>query len=243
MQKNIYDLLYKHELSYWWSSARRDKVLNFLMKLGTRMNDRILDIGCGTGGMLYELKRKGFTHIYGIDRELIAISYSKRRGITALIVADAAAIPFKKETFDWIILLDVLEHLDNDVNVLWGLRQVLKPNGRLAITVPAIKQLWSARDVRLGHKRRYSLKELKYKLQISGFQVEKITYIDLFYFLPMMLIFRLKSLASTKVKTDVAYVPTVINSVFKKILQIEGKLIEKVDLPLGVAIFSIAKNI
>lgn len=77
-------------------------------------------------------------------------------------------------------MMDVLEHMEYDVEYLNMIRGKLRQEGRLFITVPAFQSLYSLHDKELHHYRRYQFKELSQKLDQAGFEVEEWHY---FYFL------------------------------------------------------------
>ena len=94
----------------------------------------------------------------------------KRREITAYVsdISDWSG----EDKFDCIILGDVLEHIEDDKAAMRKIHGMLTPNGCIVVNVPAYQALFSKHDVALGHKRRYSNRELKGKLRDSGFKIE-----------------------------------------------------------------------
>jgi len=85
-------------------------------------------------------------------------------------------LDFAPSYFDHVIASDVLEHIENDNAAYDQLLKVLKPQGRLIITVPAHQWLWSSHDEALDHKRRYSSLSLKKLLKRENIEIEKIGY-------------------------------------------------------------------
>ena len=117
---------------------------------------RILDLGCGRGFYLKMLRHLGFTAIYGIDRELELLPRARRRlrpGPAPVGAASAGALPFPDSRFDAVILSEVLEHLGDEAAALAEIRRVLKPGGRLLITVPHARYpfLWDPLNWLLEH--------------------------------------------------------------------------------------------
>jgi len=101
--------------------------------------------------------------------------------------------------------------------------------------IPAFQFLWSERDVRLGHYRRYKVNDIKTLATNAGFQVLKCSYINLFYFPLLLSIVRFKRLFSktAMIKTDVATVPKPLNRFFTWVLDLETLLLKNMDFPLG----------
>jgi SAM-dependent methyltransferase len=85
-------------------------------------------------------------------------------------------------------LFDVVEHIENDVSFLGGLHSLMRPGGRLYLTVPAFQALWSSEDEYAGHHRRYSTRTLGASLRQAGFEVEYISYFFWFHTLPVFLL-------------------------------------------------------
>src|SRR3990172_247858 len=158
MEKTLYGLYHKEEDAWWWAVGRRTLIGSLLKKYGNgNGRPRLLEIGCGAGGLLKELSKLGTS--YGLDVEQESMKYCRERGLERLCLGDASALPYRAELFDAVICVDVLEHLDDDGAALADIYRVLKPGGRLVATVPAFQSLWSRRDVQLHHKRRYRLGE------------------------------------------------------------------------------------
>lgn len=170
-----YDNLYLNEKKYWWSIGRRNLVIDFWKRFGPNSQDsKALELGCGTGAMLSFLSESsGIEHVFGIDNSQRAISYSLKSGLNGkLLLADSLYLPVKELSFDLVISVDMLEHCSDDVGIIGEMHRALKPQGLLLVTVPANQFLWSDHDVRLGHKRRYSAKELREKVAKAGFTVK-----------------------------------------------------------------------
>ncbi len=83
-----------------------------------------------------------------------------------------------EETFDAALMVNVLEHIEDDTAALKSLNSVLHPGGHLLIFVPALQSLYSELDRAVGHHRRYHLKDLKRITENAGFDVIKIRYFD-----------------------------------------------------------------
>ena len=96
---------------------------------------------------------------------------------------------------------DVLEHIEDDNAILKTLRDALKPGGFLFVTVPADKRLWSAMDIYAEHKRRYSYKELREKIEGNGFKVIKMSYFMTFLY-PLILLSRKLSVQEVTMSED-----------------------------------------
>jgi ubiquinone/menaquinone biosynthesis C-methylase UbiE len=107
--------------------------------LHSNPNDKVLDIGCGKGGLLNYLSSMGYSNLYGIDRDTASIVEAKKAVETAIFfVGEAEKIPFKDSSFDLIVLDQVLEHLRWPLNAISEIFRVLKDDGKLVIGVPDV---------------------------------------------------------------------------------------------------------
>lgn len=117
-----------------------DKIAIIKGIIGSRVGNKLLDAGCGDGRLLFELKDKNLD-LYGIDYSEKAISFAKVFVPNAnLSVQDLTAkLTFKDELFDYVVLMDVLEHIEPSKipKLLGEVSRVLKKNGVLVINVPS----------------------------------------------------------------------------------------------------------
>lgn len=89
--------------------------------------------------------------------------------------------------FDAAVMVNVLEHIEDDQRVLQKLHEVLRPGGAVCIFVPALPQLFGTLDEIVDHVRRYRKAELGQKLENSGFRIERLEYLDLLGIVPWWL--------------------------------------------------------
>jgi SAM-dependent methyltransferase len=247
MDTELYPGLYEAENNGWWSVSRRKMVIKFLQRL-SNMPDMplILDFGCGTGKMLEDLKKIALVH--GCDNNDAAIEFCKLRGLQNITKIRDASTPYPDNYFDVILAMDVIEHIENDLDVIKELKRILKPGGYLFITVPAFMTLWTSRDERLHHYRRYDKNELIKKLMAAGVDLKKCSYMHLFYFFPLLFFYKYISFFRSKesipdIKTDYSILPKIINLIFIKILDIESYLLRYINFPFGVSLFSISQKV
>jgi SAM-dependent methyltransferase len=153
---------------HFWFVGRRTLVQGLLARHLEPAPQRVLDVGCGTGRLACELLAAGH-RVTAVDLlpESLAAARSDAPDV-GLLRADAGRLPLAAGSFDAVTMLDVLEHVD-DVAALAELRRVLRPDGLLVLTVPAVPWLWSHRDDAAGHRRRYTRKRLQAALADAGF--------------------------------------------------------------------------
>jgi len=130
----------------------------------------VLEIGCGTGNFTGLIARHARSVVaVDMDAEFIATARQrwKDEWRISFHCCDATAEGWESQ-FDTIVLLDVLEHIEDDVGFLWSLRRALRPGGTLVLKVPAGDWLYGTMDRAIGHYRRYSKKTLRDALGDAG---------------------------------------------------------------------------
>jgi SAM-dependent methyltransferase len=243
-----FEFLFNMEQKHFWHIGRKKLILDLVQRNVTDLNDsRMLEIGCGNGSVLAYLKQNNVT-IEGSDIFMEALKFCRRRVPSVpLYQADILCLPFLHE-FDIVGLFDILEHIEYDEKALLEVGQVLKPGGKLIITVPAHKLLWGYFDESSRHKRRYSRPELVAKVERNGYSVKKCSFY-IFFLFPLFVVIRLlnnifrkrgrKNNLSTSV--EVKTIP-LVNELFLFSLTIEKYLIRHMNLPFGASLVLIAEK-
>jgi SAM-dependent methyltransferase len=234
------------ERNHWWLRGRRRIFFDLLDRLLPRQSGlRSLDIGCGFGGMLLELRRYGPE--FGLDVSTDALQTCLRRGISRVFIGSAYALPMPDATFDLVSMFDCLEHLDDDGAVLRECRRVIRPGGHVVISVPAYNFLLSNNDIVVRHRRRYTVRELRRRLADAGFRVRKATYINSFLFpaiLPAVLVNKAREFLFPKVAdltTNLTYVmPRPVNEALFRVFDAERHVLRRASFPFGHSIFCLA---
>jgi len=130
-----------------------------------------------------------FETVVAVDASRSLLSRARVSGRAATIVqADVCATPLDQEQFDVAAAFDVIEHVDPDA-LLSEARRLVRPGGRLLLSAPAFKALWSGMDERAGHRCRYSSRLLRAELQRNGWRCDGHTYYQCLL-LPLMYVSR-----------------------------------------------------
>lgn len=211
--KTNFELKYlKFERNLWWFVGRRNLILQMIKDIDY---SSVLEIGCGSGELSHYLKNYN-----GIDFSKTSCKF---------IMGDAHELPFKNNSVDLILLLDLLEHTGDKI-VMEEVYRIIKPNGYVIITVPAFDFLWSQHDIDNHHLRRYK----RGMLPLNKFNVIKFTYWNCLLF-PLMILAKQK-------KTQLTEVPSFINYILCIVLKLENYLINKnIRLPIGVTLVYLLK--
>lgn len=242
MDVSLYRIFFKIQEKHWWFVTKKSIILDTIDR--TRQperNHRALDVGCGAGLMLKALAHRGET--CGMDMSDDAIGFS--REIFDGTVKKGSLpddVPYAEDSFTLITALDVIEHIEDDVGALKTLRSRLVDDGVAVITVPACMCLWSAHDELNQHKRRYTAKELRNKLETAGFHIEKITYFNTLLFPVVYVVRKLNNMLGRDGASDVEMPWHVINYALTKIFGIEKYLLRLVSLPFGVSVLAVVRK-
>jgi ubiquinone/menaquinone biosynthesis C-methylase UbiE len=244
MNLGEYKAMFELESFYWWYIARRKVIGEFLTAhlpetCGER---RILDVGCGTG--INNALLSQFGEVHGADMSEAALEFSRKRGIRRLQLASMDALGYPSKMFHAATALDILEHTDDDMAALKELHRVMDDNGKILLTVPAYGFLWSEHDEALHHRRRYTSAELRNKLTVAGFDIERCTYYITLLFLPILLMriaqnFRKRSIYPT---SGHVILPRWLNRTLIWVLDFERVLLRWTNLPMGVSIVCVARK-
>jgi len=232
------------ERLHWWWEGRRQLIKQLL---GKKRYKKILDVGCGTGENLVFLETLfPKTKLYGIDLYQRAVTFAKNRGHKKIFRANAVNLPFKDNFFDAVLFLDVLEHIKDDQSAVEEAKRVLKEKGRIIITSPALGFIWSEHDIKQGHQKRYTKREIRNLAQNVGLKTSFISYFNFFLSLPIIVIrllsrvklFRAFSNYDNSINFDIVNF-VVLNSFLKRIFVFEIKMLKDIKFPFGISISAV----
>lgn len=241
-QSDYFDTLAKLEEDSFWFRARNRLVIWTLGQYFPTAHS-FFEIGCGTGYVISGVQNAfPSLQISGSEIFLAGLPFARQRlpGVS-LFQMDARAIPFYHE-FDIIGAFDVLEHIEEDRDVLREIYAAVKPGGGILLAVPQHKWLWSQIDDMSYHKRRYNRGDLLQKIEGVGFRIKKVTsFVSLL--LPLMAMARLRYLLPSQSENyQLEFkLSRGINKIFEKILNLELSMIRLgLDFPLGGSLFVVA---
>jgi len=232
--------------SYWWLAGKY-RIIDDVVKRSFRpvsARPRVLDVGCGPGNLLDFLVPHG--EIYGSDFSSAALRFCSQRGYRRLFQADFHSLPLQSGSFDLVTCIDVIEHLEDDRQALRELQRVLRPQGLLVLCVPAFQALWGDHDTLYGHHRRYTTRDVRWKLQEAGFDVGRLTYFEPLFFLPLWIYRNLKKLMVTegglKARDDFVSLPAPLNALLTHVIAAERFALRALSFPFGVTLLAVASK-
>ena len=180
------DELWDIEDDSWWFPYRAHVIIDKMERF-FKKNKLTVDVGGGNGYTSSKAKKAGY-YTAVIEPTFSACRHAKQRGIDMVCCGTVANDSINDNSVDQILLLDVLEHIEDDKGFLELLYRKLTKDGKLLITVPAFMCLWSSEDVSAGHFRRYRINDLSKLLSDVGFEINYKNYFMSFLFLPILII-------------------------------------------------------
>jgi SAM-dependent methyltransferase len=227
----------EEEERHWWFMGRREVILRVMRQVFRSRDLMLAEIGCGSGFLLESLSE--FGSVIGVEASEEFLRLARLRGRQVLRGSLPRDIPVEAGSLDGALLLDVLEHIEDEAEALRAVRRLLKPSGTLLCTVPAYQFLWSGHDVVLGHRRRYTARGLRSSLERAGFRVSRLTYFNMLLAVPIAAA-RLVRKSRGSAAHDLIPLSPRLNRFLAGIFAWEGRLLRHVSFPFGISILAVA---
>jgi SAM-dependent methyltransferase len=200
---------------------------------------RLLDLGCGTGNVLESLGR--FGEAVGVEQDAQMRAVGRAAGLDIRPGALPDDLPVPDGWADAVLLLDVIEHLDDDRAALRAARRALRPGGVLVVTVPAYGWLWSGHDVALGHRRRYSARSLRAVMRAADLSITHGSYFNTMLF-PAIAGVRLAKRLVGGGDHDLHPPAAVLNRALERLFAFERHAVLRPGLPFGSSVLAVARR-
>jgi SAM-dependent methyltransferase len=236
LESVLFEQFFDSEERHWWFVGRRHLVLSLLERAGAE--GTLLDVGCGTGGLLQHLEP--FGESFGVDPAWDAARCGRRRR-ARMVMATGLGLPVADARIDAVLALDVLEHVADDVGMAREAARVLRPGGHLLVTVPALPALWSGHDVVNWHHRRYTRRTLRAVLDAAGLQILVIKYFNSLL-LPLAVARKLLLGSHGAAAHHYEDLPGPINALLGLVFSAETWLLRFVSPPLGASLVALARR-
>ncbi|WP_315762848.1 class I SAM-dependent methyltransferase [Sphingomonas sp. Y38-1Y] len=241
MDRIVYDRMAAHDTTHWWYRARREILADYLTREAALPKDaRILEIGCGTGHNLPMLAGFGDVDAIEID-EAARVFASERLGKPVGTAPLPSLTGVERGSYDLVAVLDVVEHVEDDVAALRGMAAVLKPGGAILVTVPAHPWMWSAHDTVNHHHRRYSKGSLDQAIRAAGLRHNGLRYFNSLLF-PVAVAARLAGKLTGKDDSDDSPPAAPVNKALETVFRLERHLVGRVPLPPGLSIITLVRK-
>jgi ubiquinone/menaquinone biosynthesis C-methylase UbiE len=236
------------ERQHFWFRGFRAFVTPLVERAAGGRRVDILDCGAGTGHNLQWLST--FGRATGIDLTWSGLAYARAAGRTRLARASAAALPFRGASFDLVTSFDVLQCIPGQAEsaAVSEMRRVLRPGGRLVVTVAALNLLRGNHSVLSREVRRYSRGDLRRLLDRGGFDLLEVTYTNATLF-PLVAAVRaaqrLSGLAASDADAaatrEITIPPAPINALLGGLLGLEARVVRAVPMPFGSSLMALAQ--
>ncbi|PYN81902.1 MAG: SAM-dependent methyltransferase [Candidatus Rokuibacteriota bacterium] len=224
---------------HWWFRGRLAVITATLRRALPPRPVRLLELGCGTGNVLAALSE--FGEAVGMETHPELIAAARAAGLdvrTGRLPEDLGVAPGWAEV---VLLLDVIEHVDDDGAALAAACRAVAAGGLLVVTVPAYRWLWSGHDEVLGHRRRYTAAGLRAVVERAGFSVLRVSYFNSLLF-PMVALVRLwKGLRGDR-GHDLRRPAAPLNRLLERVFAFERHLVPRVALPFGASLLLIGRR-
>jgi SAM-dependent methyltransferase len=231
---------HRAEDRHWWYRGRRNVLERVVADLRLPARARILDAGCGSGRNMVEFARHG--EVTGVELSPTSVGLARERGAGEVIEGSVLEMPFEADAFELAASLDVIEHLEDDLQALRELRRVVAPGGSLLVTVPAYQWLWSGHDEINHHHRRYTRRSLQSVGEQAGWQQVRTTYFNSLL-LPAAIALRVLdrfNRKTTESSLDLWVPPAPVNWLLERPLAIEAALIGRGGrIPAGLSLLAV----
>lgn len=239
MEKDTYQKMRQLEDEHWWFVSRRQIISGLLKKLSFIERPEVLEVGCGTGGNIAFLSK--FGNLTCVEPDFHAAKIARDRNLAPVLEGELPyGLPKFDRLFDLITLFDVIEHVKEDEASLQLLSSMLKPAGRIVITVPAFDFLWSQHDDENHHYRRYRSEDLVNLARQCGLVLDYSSYFNFWLFLPVAAIRMLRKMIPYDESWQDMRMPNqVINAILQRIFSSERHIVGKRRLPFGISLMAV----
>ncbi|GAB4163067.1 MAG: class I SAM-dependent methyltransferase [Planctomycetota bacterium] len=247
MDRIAYETFARLENDHFWFVGRRRIFGEMLDRIvGSRTDLAILEIGCGTGGLLSTLEAHGRVH--GCDIDFESMRFCRERGFERMLVGSGYELPYLDESFDLVGMFDTIEHIPDEHRALSEAHRVLKPGGTLFLSVPAYQFLWSQNDRVAHHCRRYTAMRLKKVVRAAGFRPLKTSYFNTLLF-PLIV----PAIFWQKVRDRLGLLPEgynntsvplsrPLNALLCAVMSSERHLLSRMSFPFGHSLISLSRK-
>jgi SAM-dependent methyltransferase len=227
------------EVWHWWFRGRR-RILEAALhrQLSGHRSRSIASVGCGPPEGIAWL-----ADFAGPDGRVVGLDAEPARGCSSVeyVVGKLEAAPVRARSFDVVLALDVLEHLDDDAAGLAEGARMLKPDGLLLVTVPALPSLWGSQDIVSHHRRRYTRDSLYQTFARAGLPRPDVTYFNSLLFPPIAAIRALRRMFGQADESRSDFDdnrPGFTNEILASIFASERHMIGRLRLPIGVSLLA-----
>lgn len=233
---------FERDRASWWYIARRSLLRDIVSQaLNGKREARILDLG-GTAEL--DIDDRPLVRVINQHSSLAALAFQQMQRTPNLVCSSIEEMAFASNSFDMVVAGDFLQSVSDDRGALRQVHRVLKDGGQLFLTVPAYSFLWGEDDERRAHYRRYSVSDLRRKLAVSGFEVQRASYFVTTAFLPLAAVRLMRNIFHKSITRDSHYTrhSAVTNGLMLSVAAMERQLLHFINLPFGTRVVCWARK-
>lgn len=233
-----YRMMYEAEEKLWWYKVLHEKVLKVITEnFGNNKQIKILDAGCGTGGLMSFLAGNGYSNIEGFDFSADAVSFCNERklNVKQIDITDFDKF-FEDSVFDVIINNDVVYQFDNLTiqNIFYSFQKKIKHTGIIITNNNAFKIFYGTHDIAVGGKQRFSMNNFEEIFKPLSLIIIYYSYWS-WILSPLILSVRLLQQIQLKfnlinlknVKSDVVVPSSYVNNILYRLVKLEERILKK----------------
>lgn len=228
------------EENYWWHVAKR-KLVTEILTTEFPPPGLVIEGGIGSARNLLEFSRLGY-EVTGFDLMQEAVEHGRSRGLENVFVHELSQPwPVAPASAKAVLLLDVMEHMEDPIELLKNAAETLTEDGGIIITVPAYPMLYSDWDRKLGHFCRYTKSKFRQNAEQAGLKVKWVTHWNSFT-LPAAIAIRGRDKILKRTDDSppcFTRVSRFTNACLKSFAQIERKLIHSTGVPFGLSLVGV----
>ncbi|MFN5465997.1 MAG: class I SAM-dependent methyltransferase [Cyanobacteriota bacterium] len=241
MQVDEYRKLAELESEMWYFDALHRRIMFPLSPFYGQVA-RLLDTGCGTGGLIRALRRANPQwHITGLDFSALACSIARQTTDAEIVEGSITALPFEDASFEILTCADVLSHISDGNLALREFSRVLRPGGVLVINVAAYQWMWSYHDDAVQTRHRYRRSELVRMVKDCGLIPFQASYANMIIF--PLIIARRKVLPPMAPTSDVQTYSPLVDSFCGGMAEVEYQWLKRGgSFPTGCSVFLAARK-
>ncbi len=202
------------------------------------LTGRVLEVGAGIGQTSEAiLSLPGITELVGVEPDENFQQGFRNRLPQTRLVAGTTADLLPGENYDGAVMVNVLEHIEDDLAELVRLHGILSPKkGHLCLLIPARQEIFSDLDTHFGHFRRYNRTGLREKLHSAGYQIKELSYFNFVGYFAWLMRFRLMK----KMSFEIEQVRLFDRKIFPPCHWLESKICRP---PIGQSVIAVAQAI
>lgn len=262
MDAALYDELHRVEQTHWWFRARRQIVWALIErywrneKRGARGECkrnasyisvrlprlRVCELGCGTGGNLVGIA--DHHEVVGIECSPQALAYARQTlGDRVRYGRLPHEIDLPRQSFDVVLMTDVLEHIEDDASAANAALRLLKPGGIVVATVPAYQWLYSPRDAWHHHFRRYSKRRFARLWKSEHAEPLLLSYYNTLLFPAAAAVRLAGKLAPHRRPGDLSIPARPLNEFLARLMGSERNLLGRAPMPFGLSLVAVIRKV